>query len=352
MNGLTATLDALRQDRAQRQQVLLPEVRQFSIMDSVDRANYWHNRDANNTLFIERFLQAYSPTIYEVLRPEKSYSKLMPVNSSKVAPGATEYIYTVSDTTGTTKTLQGSADTTDLPNAGATLTEQSKPTQYEGNYFAYTLQELDRAAMQAANGLQVDLVNMRRKAAFRAHEQTWNDVALLGNSFKGTFGLFNDTDIPASAVANNGTGSSTLWANKTAQQIFDDIAGAIGVAVSNTLGVFRPNTLALPTEQYEVIRGRNMGPEGTRTIYELLTQTYRDLTILDAPELNGAFSGSADGFIVYRNDPDVLEFLVAKPYTETPAQLDLLSYKIAAVSEFVAGPVIYQPKAILIKTGI
>jgi hypothetical protein len=271
-----------------------------------------------------------------------------------VSAGAINYLYSFTDTIGTTKTIQGSADTTDLPRSDATLTQRILPVQTVGGSFAYTIQELDRAALQAANGLNVQVDQVRRLASFRSHEQTWNQNALFGDTAfnGGTTGLFNNASIPSAAAAATGTGSTTTWSTKTSQNIYDDVVGAYGAVVNASKGIHKPNTLAVPPAQYVRLTTLNMGPEGSITIAELLRKAIAGLNIVLAPELEGAFASSASGFIIYEKNPEVLEFLVAKPYTEQPPQARNLSFEVATTSEFVSGAVIYYPIACAIRTGI
>jgi len=354
----TATFDAIKKQledqRAAKQVALRPELQRIAAMDQDDRYRIWNSYDANNTLFVQRFIESYNPTPFEVLRPDKSYAQLLPINTSKVSAGAINYLYSFTDTIGTTKTIQGSADTTDLPRSDATLTQRILPVQTVGGSFAYTIQELDRAALQAANGLNVQVDQVRRLASFRSHEQTWNENALFGDAAfsGGTTGLFNNASIPSAAAAATGSGSATTWASKNSQNIYNDVVDAYGAVVNASKGVHKTNTLAVPPAQYVRLTTLNMGPEGSITVAELLRKAIPGLNIVLAPELEGRFASSASGFIIYEKSPEVLEFLVAKPYTEQPPQARNLSFEVATTSEFVSGAVIYYPIACAIRTGI
>lgn len=352
----TATFDALKkqlqEERLVKQYAMRPELQRIAAMDGDDRARIWNTYDANNTLFVQRFIESYTPTPFEVLRPEKSYSDLLPVNTSVVAAGSPTYTYWFTDTVGSTKTIQSAADTTDLPRSDATLTPVTLKVQPEGGSFAYTIEELDRAALQAANGFNVQVDQVRRIAAFRAHEQTWNQVALSGSVLLGTTGFLNNPSIPSAAVAANNATSGTTWETKSSQNIYNDITAAYGSVVTSSKKRHKPNTLALPPAQYVIVTTRNMGPEGSTTIADLLRKAIPGLNIIDVPELEGAFASSASGFIIYEKNNEVLEFLVAKPYTEQPPQARNLSFEIATYSSFVSGAVIRYPIACAIRTGI
>lgn len=318
----------------------------------IKQAQEGFRMDASNTPFVERFLETFQTNLYEVMRPENSYAKLMTINTGTLNAGSAFYTYGFSDTYGKTKRIQGSQHTTDLPRADFTVETVKAEVIQHGNSYGYSMLELQRAAQSALQGLNVPVDQNRRKAAFRAHQETWNTVALFGSDIDGTKGLFNNTNIPNSAVDNSGTGDSTLWSTKTSQQIYDDIVNAITAVANTTKGVHNVNTLALPVDQYGLIHAKNMGPEGSKTIAKLLKESYPGLIILQIPELEAAFTSDADGFIVYENNSENIEFMVAQGYTEAPPVVDGLGYVISAQSLFLDAPVIRRPSAFLIKTGV
>jgi hypothetical protein len=314
--------------------------------------------DAFNTPFVAQFLQAYQSTLYEVKRPKKSFQILMPTDASKVPSGAETYTYGVTEGYGTTKTIQGGANSTDLPQSDVTVKEVTQAVQTEGNGYSYTLTELQNAAMAAAQGLLFPIDQERRKATMRAHEEKHNQVALFGDANLGTKGLLNHPSIPSSVVVD-GASTDTEWSAKTDKEIIADIGAIIAAIPTASLGVHQANTLAMPVGQYEYLRGKLLGNDGDRTILTFLEETYSNsnskgptISFLPIPELAGAGVGGTDVMIAYERLSDNIEFLIAQAYTEMPPVIRGLGFEVSAQTRFLSGPCIRYPKAFAIRYGI
>lgn len=306
--------------------------------------------DAISTAFAAQFLEAWNPSIFEVLRPSKSYTKLMAVDTQTVDPGADTYSYYVSDTIGDTKTIQGGASITDLPRADAKGTYVTRKVQTEANSYAYTLLELKQAALAARRGVAFPLDQQRRTAAFRAHEEKWNNVALFGDTGFGSAGLFTDSNITNSQVAANGTGSSRLWANKTGTQRVQDVLAAKTAVITASKGVHMPNKLGISPQGYSQLE-EPLGDNEDKTCRKYIEEQLK-LTVEIVPELDGTLASGADGFIVYDDNPMNGGFYVAESFYETPPQPEGLGYVTSCQSRFVTGFVGYYPQAYQIRRGI
>jgi len=99
-------------------------------------------------------------------------------------------------------------------------------------------------------------------------------------------------------VAGGGTGSpATLWSGKTFNQIVTDIITAIVQLRTQSKDTIDPEklalTLALPTNAVDYLATVNT--LGTISVREWLTQTYPNVRVVSAPQLNTASSNSVGG---------------------------------------------------------
>lgn len=319
-----------------------PELHQFATMDLA-------NFDSVNTPFIGRLLKVMDPVVFEVLKPDTSFAKLMAVNTGKVPTGANEYTYGVTDRLGAGRVINPNSPTRDLPQGQVILHEKTHKVEHFGNSYVYTIQELQNAAQQAIMGVSFQLDAERRVATLKAHEYRWNNVALFGSTEADTKGLLTNTDIPSDAVASTGTGSATGWDTKTGINIIADITNRYNKVRNDSKGVHTPNTIAMTPEAMGLLRSTHF--DSAKSTFAYLRETFPELTPIEVPELAGAFS-AADGFIVYEKSDRNIEFLVAKPFTESQPVYGGLAYQVECDSRYVAAPVIRYPKAFAIGTGV
>ena len=94
--------------------------------------------------------------------------------------------------------------------------------------------DIDKLYTAKSRGLMppFSLDQQLREGIGLSWHKTLERVTYLG--YKNLPGLCNNPNIPAATVAANGTGSSTLWANKNGYQMFLDVQQAITTAVANS----------------------------------------------------------------------------------------------------------------------
>lgn len=322
---------------------MLPEIRSYAQSEG--------RFDSANTPFFGRLLASLESTIYRVLTPDTSYSKLMASSTKANLRGAASYSYAVADKVGGGKVINPYVPTKDLPSATVVLREETAKLESFGASYFYTLAELDRAALQASMGLSFNLELEKMAAAYKSHEYRFNHVALFGSTEANTKGLLNNTDIASAAVAADGTGDATTWASKTGALIIRDIADRIVSVKQTSKGVHTPNTLALTPKALEQLRSKPYSTTANKSTFAYFKETYPELAIIEVPELEAAFS-AADGFIVYERNATNLEFVIVKPVFASPPQYGGLAYTVETSSEYVAECIVRYPKAIAVGTGV
>ncbi len=120
-----------------------------------------------------------------------------------------------------------------------------------------------------------------------------------------TYGFLNDPNLPAYVtVPATGTGTSTLWANKTFLQIVADIRTAAAQLQTQSQDTINPEdveiTLAVATAVYQYL---SVVSDFGISVRQWIRETYPKMRIVSAPQLNGA-NGGANVFYLYAEKVD------------------------------------------------
>jgi len=150
--------------------------------------------------------------------------------------------------------------------------------------------------------IRVDSASTKRGASARALEIQRNLIGFNGfNSGNDrTYGFLNDPGLPAYVtVAASGTGSSTLWANKTTLQIIADLQAAAAALQIQSQDTINPQdvdcTLAVATAVYQYL---STPTDLGYSVIKYIKETYPRWRIVSAPQLNAA-NGGANVFYLY-----------------------------------------------------
>ncbi len=303
------------------------------------------NLDSAQTVFFARELESRKAQTYDVIKAPLKAFELIPV-STEAGPGAESIVYEQYDSTGIAKLIANYAD--DLPRADVKGKEFFAPIKSIGNSYGYSLQEI-RAAQMAGKSLEQRKAN----AAVRAQREKWNRIAFFGDADTGLPGWLSNANVPNAAVASgDGAGDPTEWADKTPSEILKDMNDAVNAIVDLTNGAESPNTIVLPIAQYTMIATTNAGTGTDTTILEYFLRNSPFITSVEwANELKGAFTGGADGFIVYDRSPDKMTFEMPQDFEQLPVQERGLEFVIPCHSR-VGGTIIYYPLSQSFKYGI
>lgn len=305
--------------------------------------NAFTNLDSAESMFFERELEHRKAQTYDVIRAPLKAMELIPV-SNEAGAGAESIVYEQYDATGIAKIIANYAD--DLPRADVKGKEFVARVKSVGASYGYSLQEV-RAAQMAGKSLEQRKAN----SAARSHRELWNRAAFFGDEENGIPGWLNNANVPSAAVAA-GASTNTEWSTKTAGEMIRDMNDAANGIVSLTNGAEIPDTLVLPIEQYSLAASTNAGTGTDTTILEYFLRNNPYINAVEwANELKGAFTGAADGFIVYRRDPDAMQFEMPVTFEQLPVQERGLEFLVPCHSR-IAGTVIRYPLSQTFKYGI
>jgi len=300
--------------------------------------------DAAGDIFFARQLEYVQARVYEYQYPAYKAYQYIPINYN--IPAGAEYVTATGyQSVGRARIINSYAD--DLPEAGVVGTQLTNPIQSIGTSYRYSHQEIRSA--QYAN---IDLPMRQAEAARRANDQLVNNLAIAGDPQTSTYGLINNPAVPQSTVPADGVGNSTLWVNKTSEQILRDMNLIVNQIVTNSNGVEMPDTLLLPIEQYTLIASEPRSINSDTTILQYFLLNNQFITTVDwLAQLSEAGTGGADVMIAYEKNENKLAMQIPMAFTQYPPQERNLEFVVPCESRF-GGVTIYYPLSIIIGEGI
>lgn len=293
--------------------------------------------DAADSAFLYRQLEHMKSTVFEVKRQALKARDLIPASPDPADPGATHITYEVMDHVGAAKLISSYAD--DLPRADVKSKEFTSPLRPIGTSFGYNVDEL--ASARKANK---NLNQRKAKAATRAAEQIIHDVAMRGDADLGLPGFLTNPNIPVVDAADIGAGV-TEWANKTGEQILDDLNTLVNGVSDNTNGVETADTLLLPVAQFNLITTKKLADSDMSVLKWFMENNPYIQNIDWVPELSTSDSaGTGPRAVAYRRDPEVLTLEIPKePQFMRPQERNLET--VVNVHGKIGGTLVYLPLA-------
>lgn len=288
--------------------------------------------------------------VYQVKYPEFDYARLMTVNTDGDMWEQGSVFYS-GDIAGQAQFI--SAKGFDMPYANVSQQQFLRENHLAGIGYEWSLNELQRAARLGRN-LSAD----KARSASRIAERFLYELAIRGSAEKNWTGLINDPNVPAANVAADGTGSSTLWANKNPDLILRDLNRAIEGVYNNTLETEMANRLLLPTSRFQYIASTRIG-DTNDTILAFISennfytaQTGRPLEIIGHRELETAGASGSARMVAYNNTREVVQFHLPGPHEFlAPFQKSSMTWEVAGIMN-VGGVDIRLPRGLIYRDGI
>lgn len=192
---------------------------------------------------------AVDSAFYDVEYPEHDWYKAVKEDQvlSDINAGATQYAFISRDRQGAAA-FRGQAENNNIPMVSQTAGSSTVPL-CASNVGAKIDNEDARQYQMGFNGnLAQDLGECMRFACDNLVERT----VFFGDDSVGFKGFMNFPDVavsPASTAAAGGT----EWIKKTAAEMVKDINDGLAAVWTNSRGVFLPNTVFLPLEQFNLL---------------------------------------------------------------------------------------------------
>jgi len=307
--------------------------------------------DANEGLFMAKELEKIKTKSYDVLYPEFTATKNIPV-STDAGPGAETITYFQYDSVGVAKIISNyGTDTPRIDLVGKKFTSDIKGV---ADSYGYSIQDV-RAARMAGKPLEQRKANAARKAI----DQEINRIAYFGDAANGLNGLFTHPNVtayvlPTDGVLNGavaGTAAATKFVNKTPDQVLRDLNGMVDGIVSLTKGVETPNTMLITHKTNGDLTSRPRATTSDTTIlaFFLANNPYiKNVEVV--PEAQGAGTGGTDLIVMYNKNPDKLTLEIPQMFEQFPPQLEGLETVVICHARC-GGVIIYYPLSVIKAEG-
>lgn len=244
-----------------------------------------------------------------------------------------------------------SANTTAIPGVGVDgelIVTPLKPCSLE---ISYSSIELERSQLIGQSIDQQKFLALNIK-----YQMSTDQVVYVGDSWSNTKGLLNNPNVASAAVAATGTGTSTLWKDKTADQILADVNEALNAAWEASGYAVCPDKLLLPPLQFSMISSMKVSNAGNVSVLKYIKENSICLTVngreLDIQPVKWLKDATIAGnrMVAYSNQENYVRFPMVPIRRETPYYRGI-SYFAPYVWAYGATEFVY-PETAIYRDGI
>lgn len=236
-----------------------------------------------NTTVPAEFLAYIDPMVIDILTAPRKAREIFP--EIKKGDWTTAYAkFRANELTGTTQPY------TDYGQSGMSGVNYNWITR-EQYLFQTVIQygDLEEAVTSAA---KISLAADKQRAAANTIDLDANRFYLQGVAGKQIYGLLNEPSLIAPiAPAATGAGGSVLWADKSTQQIYDDIRALFARLVTQSRGWVDQNTPLTLAMSPDLAVALGKATDFNVSVQDMLDKFFRNLTIVTLPELSSATTG-------------------------------------------------------------
>lgn len=268
--------------------------------------------DVAESAFLERELETVRAETYEVQYAEFKWRQFVPTKPED--NGAEVHKYNVSDKVGEAGFISNYAD--DLKRADVFETEVFQVIKSIGASYGWNIQELRAAARMGK-----PLSSQKAAAARFVVEKLLDDIMLEGNSAKGLSGLFSLSNTLSHTIAN-GAGGTKLWADKTPDEIKEDLHAISRAIHDNSKEIERPDTIILPTSRHGMIADMKMGDGDNRSVLQAFLDMDEHVRAVEKSyRLETLGAGSTARMVCYTRRQDKVYGVMAQEFEQFAPQL-------------------------------
>jgi len=275
--------------------------------------------DAGENMFFARQLEAFKAKLFNTKYPELLARLLLPV-SYDAGPGAKKITYRAYTLVGIAQAITNYA--ADLARADAFGQEFTSNVRDYGEAFGWNIREIQSSAQAERSGIgpTMPLQTGRMMACRRAHEVNLDNIAFAGDVAFGLIGLNNIPSANTYAVPAGAAGS-TLWANKTPDEMLADLFAMESTPLSNSSEVEYATRLLLPPAKYRMAAYTRVSIASDTSVLDYFLKQSRYIKdVRGWWKLTGAGSGGLDRMLSYRPDSDTISLEIPEEFTTLPPE--------------------------------
>ena len=300
------------------------------------------NMDAGESIFFARELERILPEIVEDEYPELKSRTHFPIDAT-AHPADTSVTWRRWTALGQAKIISDMAN--DLPEVEISADENTTPIRSIGISFGYSVQDI-RASQKTGRSLDSEKGRLAREAAMRLQDE----IAYDGDSTFGLPGFLTNANITEVTLANDGTGSSKLFANKTADQIVRDLSAIAWGVFNSTKGRMQADSMLFSYTLWGKLNTMRI-PDTNMTVMQFFRNANPQITFVDySHRLETAGAGNATMTVAYKRTPDVLKMILPVDYETFPVQVKGFRFTVPGHMRF-GGVIIKRPLGIAFADG-
>jgi len=211
-----------------------------------------------------------------------------------------------------------STESTAIPGISINGNRVVTPLRLLGREMSYTSVELERSQR---TGQPIDVQKM--DAMNVLYQMNTDQMVYVGSTDVGATGLINNSSVTAGSVAA-GVSGSTLWSQKTADEILNDVNTLLESTWAAAGFAVCPDKLLLPPLQFSYIASQKVSTAGNVSILKFLQENSialkingKELDIAPVKWLTGAGVSSENRMVAYTNEENRVRFPMVPIRRET-----------------------------------
>ena len=190
-------------------------------------------------------------------------------------------------------------------------------------------------------------------------DKTIDRSVYVGFSKVNSTGLINGPRISRMSAPATGTGNSARWADKTADQILNDINSVIAATwrACDCASDALPNHILIPVEQFGLLVTQKVSEDSERSIMTYVLEnnltTQQGGTLVISPSLwcQAMGTNNTNRLVCYINDPDKICFNLTQPLRRMDTEYAEMRIKIPYIAQFSEVRMLY-PQTVRYMDGI
>lgn len=289
-----------------------------------------------------RDLEVIDKVLYEPKQEELTARAVFNVKTD-IPPGAETVGYDVMTRSGAAKIIANG--TNDLPLVDVDVTRYFAKIYTIGLGFRYSLQDLRQSQMTGTPVDAAKAATVRRGIAEKENKLAW-----LGDPDHNIQGVATAEGIQVEAVGMNAGGTSTKWADKTSEEIVEEVR-KLRKRITVLPGYGDAQlVLAVPPDQYEEMN-RRYSDYDARTVMKVIQDNGWFTSIKRVADLKGAGINGADSLLIFHNDRETVELILPMDITRLQEEWSYPHWRVPCEERF-GGAIVRAPHAILRADGI
>lgn len=179
-----------------------------------------------------------------------------------------------------------------VDNADAGMSDVNRNWQKREQYLFQTNISVGDREAAISSAARLNLIASKQEAAANTIAIDTNRFQMLGVDRMNMYGILNDPNRPAAIMAaNNAAGTSTLWADKTMREIYDDVIRLFQELAVNSMGWITQTTplrlCVSPEANVQFARATDYNT----SVMDLVLKYLPNLSVVVVPELHSNTAG-------------------------------------------------------------